>query len=220
MKRHFILLLLVGVAMGAAASPAEAKQKAKITQLTLIVDAESVGVSFFFENGFSPKTEQILRNGVPANLTFHVKLHRSRRLWKDKTVASLEWTRRIHYDNIKEEYEIFMQETSAPIMIKDFQEAKERAARVENVWVTPVRPLSAQKIYYIRVRAELEPGRLPFSLKDLFFFIPSGKIKTDWLVQRFRVGSFVVPKTGQGASDERDTSPKETTETRKPEKKE
>lgn len=199
MRRPLIWLILLSLASGVAAFPALAREKARISELTLMVDEESVWVSFFVDNCFSPTIEKIIQSGVPANLTFFVKLHRTRALWKDKRLAFIEMTRRIHYDNIKKEYQVFMQETSPPVVIKDFLEAKDTVARVENMWVTPWKPLRAEKAYYVSVRAELEPIGVPFHLKNLLFFVPSGKTKTDWLVQKFRIGSFVVPKQTESA---------------------
>ena len=193
MKRLFIWLLLIFLASGSAVSPALAKEKARISELTLIVDEESVGVSFFVENCFSPKIEEIIQNGVPATLTFFVRLTRRRKLWKDKRLASLRVTRTIHYDNIKKVYQVSLQETKAPLVFKHFWEAKESVARVENVRIIPGR-LEERVTYYVSVRAELEPVGLPFRLGDLLFFVSSRKTETDWLVQKFKIGFFVVPK--------------------------
>ena len=194
MKRPFRWLLLVTLVLGTAASPALAKQKAKISELTLMVDETGVGVSFFFENCFSRKIEKVIQNGVPVDLTFFIKLHRTRKVVKDKRLAYVKWDRRIHYDNLKEEYRIFLDEMSPPLVVKDFLEAKETVARVENAWISPLKPLDERATYSLRVRAALEPEGPPLRLADLLFFIPSVKVKTDWLVQRFRIGSFVMPK--------------------------
>lgn len=194
MKRAFIWLLLFSLASGCAVSPALAKEKARIRDLTLIVDKESVGVSFFVENCFSPKIEKTIQNGVPATFFFFVRLYRSRSLWRDKRLASLVFTRKIHYDNIKKVYQVFLQETSPPVVFKHFWEAKESLARVENVRIIPPRPLRERATYYVKVKAEQDPVRLPFRLESLLFFVSSGKTQTDWLVQKFRIGFFVIPK--------------------------
>jgi len=208
MKRASIWLLLILLACGGAVSPALAKEKARIRDLTLIVDKGSVGVSFFVENCFSPKIEETIQSGVPVTSFFFVRLSQSRSLWKDKRLASLMFTRRIHYDNIKKVYEVFLQETSPPAVFEDFWEAKESFARVENVRLIPRKPLRERATYYVRVKSELEPVRLPFGLQNLLFFVPSRQTETDWLVQKFRIGSFVLPKQGDEI-DEGDSSEKE-----------
>lgn len=199
MKRLFIWLLLVSLASGSAVSPALAKEKARIRELTLIVGEESVGVSFFVENCFSPKIEQIIQNGVPATLTFFVRLSRSRMFWKDKRLASLKFTRTIRYDNIKKVYQVSLQEAEPSLVFEQFGEAKDRVARVENLGVTPQGPLEQGTTYCVSVKAELEPVKLPFRLQNLLFFVSSGKTHTDWLVQKFKIGFFVVPKQGERA---------------------
>lgn len=196
MKWAFSWLLLFFLACGSAVSPAMAKEKARIRDLTITVDKDSVGVSFLVENCFSPRLEKTIQNGVPVVLTSYVRFYQSRSLWRDARLASIRLTRRIHYDNIKKVYEVFLQETGPPVVSKDFEEAKERLTRVEDVRVLPPKPLRERASYYVRVKAELEPARLPFRLGDLLFFVPSGKTQTDWAVQKFRIGFFVVPKQG------------------------
>ncbi len=201
MKRALAWLFLSFLACGYFVIPVLAKEKTRITDLTLVVDEGSVEVSFSVENGFSRTIERTIQNGVPATFTAFIRLHQTRRLWKDKELAALRFTRRIHYDNIKKVYEVFLEETGPPAVFEDFSEAKETLVRVENVTVIPWKRLNSDANYYVSVRAEMEPARLPFRLGSLLFFVSSGKTKADWLVQKFRIGSFVLPKRG-GAPDE------------------
>lgn len=201
MKRTLGWLLLSFLASGVFVSSVLAKEKTRITDLTLVVDEGSVEVSFFVENCFSPTIEETIQNGVPANLTAFVRLHQTRKFWKDKPLAFLTFTRRIHYDNIKKVYQVFLQETQPPLVFEQFLEAKEALARIENVRMIPWMRLNSHATYYVSVRAEMEPARSPFRLGGLLFFASSGKTKADWLIQRFRVGSFVLPKRG-GVPDE------------------
>jgi len=187
MKRVFIGLLLFSLASGCAVSSAVAKEKARIKNLTLMVNKESVGISFCVENCFSPKIEKTIQNGVPATLTLFLRLYRSRSVWRDKRLASLKLTRKIHYDNIKKVYEVFLEEAGSPVVFKHFWEAKERLVRVENVKVISRRPLRERATHYVSVKAELEPEGLPFHLENLLFFVSSGSKETDWIVQKFRI---------------------------------
>ncbi len=201
MKRALAWLVMSSLATGFVVLPASAKEKTRIRDLTLIIDEGSVEVSFLVENSFSPKIEKTIQNGVPATFTAFVELHQTRRFWKDKELASLMFTRRIHYDNIKKVYEVFLQETGPPAVFEDFPEAKAALVRVEKVKVIPWRRLGNEANYYVSVRAELEPARHSFRLGNLLFFASSGKTKSDWLIQRFRVGSFVLPRRGGGPDE-------------------
>ena len=198
MKRASIGLLLFSLALGSALSPATAKEKATIRDLTLVVDKGGVGVSFFVQHCFSSKIEKTIQSGVPVSVFFFLRLSQTRALWRDKRLAEFMFTRRIHYDNLKKVYEVFLQETGPPSVFEDLSKAKESLARVENVRLIPREPLTERATYYASVKAELEPVRLPFRLESLLFFVPSGKRQTDWFVQRFRVGSFVLPKREEG----------------------
>jgi len=192
-KRASIGLLVFSLALGFALSPAMAKDKARIRDLTLIVDREGVRVSFFVEHCFSPKIEKTIQSGVPVSVFFFLRLSRTRALWRDKRLADLMLTRRIRYDNLKKVYEVFLQETGPPSVFEDFLKATESLARLENVTLIPREPLTEEATYYASVKAEVEPVSLPFRLDSLLFFVPSGKRQTDWFVQKFRVGSFVLP---------------------------
>lgn len=194
MRRIFTWLLLLSLVFGSALSPAIAKEKARIRDVTLIIDKGGVGINFYVQDCFSPKIEETIQSGVPVTIFFSVRLSQTRRLWKDKRLASLRFARRIHYDNLKKVYEVFLEETSPAVVFEDFSEAKESLASVDNVRLIPPKPLTEKAIYYVSVKAELEPIRLPFRLESLLFFVPSGRRETDWFVQRFRVGAFVLPK--------------------------
>ena len=194
MRRVFTWLLLLSLVFGSALSPAIAKEKARIRDVTLIIDKGGVGINFYVQDCFSPKIEETIQSGVPVTIFFSVRLSQTKRLWKDKRLASLRFARRIHYDNLKKVYEVFLEETSPAVVFEDFSEAKESLASVDNVRLIPPKPLTEKAIYYVSVKAELEPIRLPFRLESLLFFVPSGRRETDWFVQRFRVGAFVLPK--------------------------
>ena len=194
MRRVFTWLLLLTLAFGSGLSPAIAKEKASIRDVTLIIDKGGVGISFYVQACFSPKIEETIQSGVPVTVFFSVRLSQTKRLWKDKRLASLRFARRIHYDNLKKVYEVFLEDTSPAVVFEDFSEAKESLASVDNVRLIPPKPLTEKATYYVSVKAELEPIRLPFRLESLLFFVPSGRRETDWFVQRFRVGAFVLPK--------------------------
>ena len=196
MKRASIGLLLCILFLGSVVSSTVGKDKAKITDLTVLVDRDSVGVSFFVGDLFSPKAEETIQSGVPVTFFFFARLTKGRSLWRDKRLASLMFTRRIRYDNLKKVFEVFVQETSPPTVFEDFSKAKESLARVENVRLIPRKPLTERATYYVSVKAEQEPVRLPFRLENLFFFVPSGKSETDWFVQKFRIGAYVLPRQG------------------------
>jgi hypothetical protein len=198
MSRPSIWVLLFSLVVVWSASPAVARDSARIDELTLAVDRNNVGVSFFVKEFFSPKIEETIQNGIPVTVTFVVRLQRAKALWKDKRLAQFTFTREIHYDNIKKVYEVFLRGPDRPVVFESFDKAKERLARVDNVTVIPWEPLVERKSYIVSVKAEMKPAKLPFRLQNLLFFVPSGKIETDWYRQRFKVGFFVVPG-GDGA---------------------
>ncbi|MBW2121118.1 MAG: DUF4390 domain-containing protein [Deltaproteobacteria bacterium] len=196
MKRRFAWFVLLFLACGPAVSPVLAKEKARIENLTIHVGEESLAVSFCARNCFTPKIEEIIQSGIPATLTLSVRLYQKRSFWKDKRLAAFKLIRTIRYDNIKKLYQVTFKEGEPTVVFEDFGELKRRVTQVENLRVMPQEQLKEGVIYYISVKARLEPVKLPFRLGNLFFLASSRKTQTDWLVQKFRVGVFVVPERG------------------------
>jgi len=65
----------------------------------------------------------------------------------------------------------------------DFEEAKRWMAKVEEVEARPYSQLEPGIPAELRIKAELDPVKLPFHLEYLFFFVSLWDFETQWHVE-------------------------------------
>jgi len=159
-------------------------KEASIEGLTIELNGH-MEVSFTVINCCTEKLEEAIRSGVPTTFTFRINLYLVRNLWPDKKVVSKKFKHHIKYDNITKEYQFRFGEKKHNISVKDFEEAKGILARVNGVNLLPTNRLEKGRTYYLDVKAELDPVRLPFGLQHIFFFLSFWDVETDWLRYEF-----------------------------------
>ena len=188
MKKVVFWLLVFFFVSVNTAPHALARPDSQITDFSLVVEKGRMRTSFFVQGCFSPEIEEAVESGIPATLTLTLRLYKYRTLWKDKRLATVEATRKIQYDTIKKEYQIFLQDTERPVVVKYLWKAKQVISWVEDLAMTLPSPLQPGVTYDVRVKAAMEPAKLPFRLESLLFFLSSpGHCETDWYIKRFRI---------------------------------
>jgi len=182
MKRIFLFGILI-IASFASSEVAMSKE-ASIEDLTIELNGE-MEVSFSVINCCTEKLEEAIRSGVPTTFTFRIKVYLVKRFWPDKKVASRKFKHRIKYDNITKEYQFHFEENNNSPSVKDFERAMEIMTKVNGAKLLPTNRLKKGRKYYIDVKAELDPSRLPFGLENIFFFLSFWDVETDWLRYEF-----------------------------------
>jgi hypothetical protein len=182
MKRIFLFGIIIIASF--ISSKVAISKEASIENLTIELNGE-MEVSFSVINCCTEKLEEAIRSGVPTTFTFRIKLYLVRSFWPDKKVASLKFKHRIKYDNITKEYQFHFEENDNSLSAKDFERAKEIMAKVNGAKLLPTNRLKKGRKYYIDVKAELDPSRLPFGLENIFFFLSFWDVETDWLRYEF-----------------------------------
>jgi hypothetical protein len=71
------------------------------------------------------------------------------------------------------------------LVLKEFDAAKKSMAEIKNIVVVPLRELSKDSNYQLRVKAELEKVRLPMYLHYVLFFVSLWDFETDWYTVDF-----------------------------------
>ena len=182
MKTSFAVALIIVVSL--VFSGVAISKKASIEDLTIELNGQ-IEVSFHVANCCTEKLEEAIRSGVPTTFTFRMNLYIERNLWPDKKVASLKFKHRIKYDNITKEYQFQLEEKEHNLSVKDFEKAKEIMAKVNGAKLVPKHQLKKGRKYYLDVKAEIDPVRLPFGLEYIFFFLSLWDVETDWLRYEF-----------------------------------
>ena len=84
------------------------------------------------------------------------------------------------------EYEVTLDEKKTSRVTSNLGEAKALMAKVEEVEVRPSSPLKPRVSTQLRIKAQLDPVKLPLHMEFLFFFVSLWDFETDWYVEPLR----------------------------------
>jgi hypothetical protein len=130
--------------------------------------------------------EEAILNGIPTTFTIVIKLHRTRAVWLDASIASINLEHTIKYDSLKNEFRVTRsEEGDTELVVKDFETAKKAMAEIRNIRVVSLKELQERGKYQLRVKAELEKVRLPLYLHYVLFFVSLWDFETDWYTVDF-----------------------------------
>jgi hypothetical protein len=141
-------------------------------------------VSFDIENCFTEKMEEAIQSGIQTTFTFYVHLFQKRSWWRDRKVASQEIHHTVQYHPIQKVYEVTFEEKDSSLVASSLEEAKRLMSKVVELEIRPNSPLKSGIPIYFRIKAALDPVRLPLHLEYLFFFVSLWDFKTDWHIER------------------------------------
>jgi len=178
----------IAIILLAVAFPLSAAQgvEALIEGLQIERENGTLGVSFSVKNCFNTKMEEAIKAGVPTTFNFFVTLYKTRALIWDKKIASRKFRHRIIYDNLKQDFRIWLQEKEKEIRLADWEEAKRAMQLVEGFPVVKGQKLEKGE-YQLAVKAELDPVKLPLGLEGILFFVSLWNFETDWYDRTIKV---------------------------------
>lgn len=137
-------------------------------------------LSFDVENCFTEKMEEAIQSGIRTTFTFYINLYQKRSWWKDRKIASAEFRHTVQYHPIQKVYLVKLGEGRAPMAASNLGEAKKVMSKVKEFEIRSSSPLAPGGSGYFRIKAELDPVRLPLHLEYLFFFVSLWDFETDW----------------------------------------
>jgi hypothetical protein len=140
-------------------------------------------INFHVENCFTEKMEEAIQTGIKTIFTFYLQVYQKRVWWKDRRVASVQFHRMIQYDPIRGEYQVSFSEKGASLTTKNLEEAKKWMAKVEAMEMKPFSDLKPGVPTYLRIKAGLDPVKLPLHLEYLFFFVSLWDFETEWHIE-------------------------------------
>jgi hypothetical protein len=158
-------------------------QKASVKEVSLKASNGVWKVSFCIEGCFTDKMEEAIKTGIRTTFTFYLQLYQKRSWWKDRKVASIEFRHTIQFDPVRGEYNVTLEENQGSLVTSNFEEAKGLMATVKGVEIRPTSSLKPGIPTQLRIKAELDPVRLPFHLEYLFFFVSLWDFETDWHIE-------------------------------------
>ena len=162
-------------------------EKAEIKDVIVTNTAEDLLVYFYVEGCFTKKMEEAILNGIPTTFTFLIDLTHPSRFWFDETLVSKALKRTIAYDNLKKEFKVsFNSENEEALVFQDFLEAKKVTAEFDGTPIIPMSSIKRNNTYYLKIKAELDPIKLPFFLDYVLFFVSLWDFETEWHIESFK----------------------------------
>jgi hypothetical protein len=158
-------------------------QKASIRDVVLKGTNGTWKVSFHVEDCFTEKMEEAIRSGIRTTFTFYIDLYQKRSWWKDRKVASCEFQHTVQYHPIQKIYHVTIGKNPSSVAASNLEEVKKLMSEVKEFEIRPSSPLKPGIPTYFRIKAELDPVRLPLHLEYLFFFVSLWDFKTDWHIE-------------------------------------
>ena len=180
MKRYPLIIFFLIVFLFPALAEG---REASVDNLSVVVKP-NLNLSFVIKDAFKPEIEEAIKSGIPTTFTFFVELHRVRRLWPDKTIEKWSFKHTVKYDNLKDDYEITLEEFDKTIRTKDFNEMKRLMVTGDAIELTIPKPLMKTRPHKLRIMAQLDPIKLPFLVRHMLFFVKVWDFKTDWHIYR------------------------------------
>jgi len=137
-------------------------------------------VSFDVENCFTEKMEEAIQSGIRTTFTFYGNLYQKRSWWQDRRVTSAEFRHTVQYHPIQKVFQVRLGENHSSLAASSLEEAKKLMSKVKEFEIRSSSPLDPGVPGYFRIKAELDPVRLPLHLEYLFFFVSLWDFETDW----------------------------------------
>jgi hypothetical protein len=165
---------------GLSWSVAIAKNMAEIVDVEIDQNPESLKVSFYIKDCFTPSMEEAIKSGVATTFRILTVLEKPGALFQTQMLdVVLEHT--IKYDYLKNEYQVQLPENpDTTLLTKDFNEAKRWMSTVQDLPLIPLWRLQKDQVYRLRIKAELSKVELPLFFRYVFFFVSLWDFETDW----------------------------------------
>ena len=131
------------------------------------------------EYPITPAIRAALRDGVTLTFELDTRVERERRLWFNSSVVDLTLRRELMYHAVSDRYVVRDVKTGQQENFPTLDEAMTYLGRIDG-WPILVEPQLNGGSYLISVRAGVRRGRLPASLRALFFWTDDFRRVSEW----------------------------------------
>jgi len=158
-------------------------QKASIKDIDIKKTNGAWKLSFDLENCFTEKMDEAIQSGVRTTFNFYINLYQKRSWWKDRKLADVEFRHTVQYHPIQKVYLVRLGEDYSSLTASSLEEAKKMMSKVRELSFQSSLPVEPGVPAYLRIKAELDPVRLPLHLEYLLIFVSLWDFETDWFIQ-------------------------------------
>ncbi len=127
----------------------------------------------------NPAIRDALRDGVTLTFDLDTRVERERRLWFNASIVELTLRRELMYHAVSDRYVVREVKTGHQESFPTLDEALTYLGRIDS-WPILVEPQLNGGNYLISVRAGVRRGRLPASLRALFFWTDDFRRVSEW----------------------------------------
>jgi hypothetical protein len=127
----------------------------------------------------NPSIRDALRDGVTLTFDLDTRVERERRLWFNATIVDLTLRRELMYHAVSDRYVVRDSKTGKQDSFPTLEEALTSLGRIDS-WPILVEPQLNGGNYLISVRAGVRRGKLPASLRALFFWTDDFRRVSEW----------------------------------------
>jgi hypothetical protein len=131
------------------------------------------------EYPINPQIKDALRDGVTLTFELDTRVERERRLWFNATIVDLTLRRELMYHAVSDRYVVRDVKTNQQETFPTLDEAITYLGRIDS-WPILVEPQLNGGSYLISVRAGVRRGKLPASLRALFFWTDDFRRVSEW----------------------------------------
>jgi hypothetical protein len=127
-----------------------------------------------------------LAQGVPLALELDLSIERVRQLWLNSSVAGLTQRYHLQYNAVSAHYILRNDNSGQQESLQTLDEALEELSQVRGVPVLDKSLISPDLRYEANVRAKLDYGAVPWSMRLLMFWVHDWHRESDWYTWTFQ----------------------------------
>lgn len=179
-NKHLLTLLSICLCCIFSTASAEILQgEFKVCSAYINVDNKVFLLHAQVEYPLNAAIRQTLHEGLTLTYDLDVRIERERRFWFDAAIVDLTLRRELSYHAVTERYLVREKRSASQESFATLEQAIEYLGKVER-WPIIVEPQLNGGNYRVGARAAIRRGRLPTSLRTLFFWTEDWHRESEW----------------------------------------
>jgi len=177
-RRAAVLALIACLAGSPLADAAETELK--ITSASLALDENVYELDMGLQVALPPEARQAIDGGLALRLDYEIEIQRVRRYVPDADVAALVQSYEVVYHALSQRYLLRNLNTGVQLDFGTLDTALARIADIRGLPLIDSALVPAGPVYAVRVRALVDMGTAPDSLRWLLFWTDDWSAASDW----------------------------------------